>query len=126
MPKSKDTAFWGTGRRKTAVARVKLVTGNGAVTKEGEPLELPTEILEPLTLVGKREAVDVSVKVHGGGVTGQLEAIRHGLARAVAQLDPDTRTTLRKAGFLTRDAREKERKKFGLKKARRAPQWSKR
>lgn len=123
---NKTTATWGTGRRKTAVARVKLVPGKGNITRNGQPAELPVEITEPLTLAGQRDQVDISITTAGGGVKGQLEAIRHGLARAVATLDPATRSTMRKAGFLTRDDREKERKKFGLKKARRAPQWSKR
>ena len=123
---NKTTATWGTGRRKTAVARVKLVPGKGNITRNGQPAELPVEITEPLTLAGQRDQVDISITTAGGGVKGQLEAIRHGLARAVATLAPATRSTMRKAGFLTRDDREKERKKFGLKKARRAPQWSKR
>lgn len=120
------SATWGTGRRKTAVARVKLEPGKGAITRNGEAVELPNEIVEPLVLAGQRDQVDVSITTAGGGKQGQLEAIRHGLARAVSTLDPATRSTMRKAGFLTRDDREKERKKFGLKKARRAPQWSKR
>lgn len=122
----KDNSIWGTGRRKTAVARVKLVPGNGQITRNGNTADLPKPVLEPLVLAGRREAVDVTVTVSGGGVSGQLEAIRHGLARAVATMDPAVRSTMRKAGFLTRDSREKERKKFGLKKARRAAQWSKR
>ena len=123
---NKTQSTWGTGRRKTAVARVKLTPGKGVITRNGEVTELPVEILEPLVLAGQKDKVDVSITTAGGGVNGQLEAIRHGLARAVATLDPATRSTMRKAGFLTRDDREKERKKFGLKKARRAPQWSKR
>ncbi len=123
---NKTQSTWGTGRRKTAVARVKLTPGKGVITRNGEVTELPVEILEPLVLAGQKDKVDVSITTAGGGVNGQLEAIRHGLARAVSTLDPATRSTMRKAGYLTRDDREKERKKFGLKKARRAPQWSKR
>lgn len=123
---NKPTSYWGTGRRKTAVARVKLEAGKGLVTHNGKPADLGPEVLEPLVLAGQRDKVDVTVTTAGGGVRGQLDAIRHGLARAVATLDPAVRATMRKAGFLTRDDREKERKKFGLKKARRAPQWSKR
>jgi len=123
---NKPAVTWGTGRRKTAVARVKLISGKGAITKNGLPIELPKEVIEPLVLAGQRDQVDVSIITAGGGKEGQLEAIRHGLARAVSKLDPAVRSTMRKAGFLTRDDREKERKKFGLKKARRAPQWSKR
>lgn len=123
---NKTAATWGTGRRKTAVARVKLTAGKGVITRNGETVELPETVVEPLVLAGQRDQVDVTITTAGGGQQGQLEAIRHGLARAVSTLDPANRSTMRKAGFLTRDDREKERKKFGLKKARRAPQWSKR
>jgi len=118
---------YGTGRRKTAIAQVRLYPkGNGKVTINGDVVETPSPIyLEPLKLVGQAD-MDITVMVHGGGFQGQIEAIRHGVARALLTVDEELRTTLKKAGFLTRDPRAKERKKFGLKGARRAPQWSKR
>lgn len=120
--------FYGTGRRKCSVARVRLYPdGTGKVIindkdqNAGEPL-----FIDPLKLVGKFGNTDLSVKVEGGGTHGQLEAIRHGVARALVALDESLRTTLKKAGYLTRDPRERERKKYGLNSARRAPQFSKR
>jgi small subunit ribosomal protein S9 len=120
--------FAATGRRKTAVAQVRLtpksagkvVVNSAAITADAQPY------LAPLKLVGMFGTTDVSVKVHGGGTAGQEEAIRHGIARALVEIDAEYKTTLRRAGYLTRDPREKERKKPGLKSARRAPQWSKR
>lgn len=122
------------GRRKTSVARVRLIkNGKGLVTVNGKPMtgyfttyELREQVMTPLKLTGQETAVDVSVKVDGGGVRGQAEAVRHGLSRALIQLNPTFRKSLKKLGYLTRDSRKKERKKFGLKGARRAPQWSKR
>ena len=118
--------YYGTGRRKTATARVRIFVGSGKVTVNDKETSLPDVALEPLKMVGKISSMDISAKVNGGGTTGQTEAIRHGLSRALVELNPDFRPTLKKAGFLTRDQREVERKKPGLKKARRAPQWSKR
>lgn len=115
------------GRRKRAVARIRLVRGSGKITVNGKELtEIDPRILQPLNLVGLRDKVDVSAKVVGGGVSGQTEAVRHGIARALIQYDTDTKLALKQAGLLTRDPREKERKKPGLKRARRAPQWAKR
>jgi small subunit ribosomal protein S9 len=118
---------YGTGRRKTAVAQVRLYPkGSGKVTvNEALIAEPNTVYLEPLKMVGQQDA-DLTIHVNGGGFQGQLEAIRHGVARALVEMDIELRATLKKAGFLTRDPRAKERKKFGLKGARRAPQWSKR
>ena len=134
MYESKMKYFYGTGRRKSSVARVRVYeNGTGAITINGrdiddyfglEPLKLI--VRQPLVtteLVGK---VDVVVTVAGGGVSGQAGAIRHGISRALLQLNPEYRATLKAAGFLTRDPRMKERKKYGLKAARRAPQFSKR
>ncbi|MBI2590140.1 30S ribosomal protein S9 [Candidatus Berkelbacteria bacterium] len=125
--KSSNTKVATVGRRKRAVARVRLSTGKGAITINERQLSTQNSIiLEPLQLVDLTDKVDVSVKVLGGGKVGQCGAIRHGIARALAEFDPETRATLKKAGLLTRDPREKERKKPGLKRARRAPQWAKR
>ena len=122
-----------TGRRKAAVARVRLRPGNGAVTVNRRPLDeyFPSAthrmiITEPLRLVEKAESYDVDTTIDGGGISGQAGALRLGIARALAELDPEVRVPLKRAGFLTRDAREKESKKYGLKKARKAPQYSKR
>ena len=126
--KSTQSYFYGTGRRKSAVARVRILpSGSGKVTINDKVVASETApYLNPLRLVGKLGSTDLSVKVAGGGTQGQLDAIQHGVARALLEIDETFRTTLKKAGFLTRDPREKERKKFGLKGARRAPQWSKR
>ena len=125
--------FYGTGRRKKSVARVWLVPGNGNITINGRDidnyfgLETMTVIVkQPLTLTDTINKFDVICKVTGGGFTGQAGAIRHGIARALLKADEELRPELKKAGFLTRDPRMKERKKYGLKKARRAPQFSKR
>lgn len=126
--KNQKTFYQATGRRKTAVARARLIpggTGKISINNKTAPAENQA-YLEPLKLVGRFGNTDISIKVDGGGKNGQVEAIRHGIARALVALDETYRTTLRKAGFLTRDPREKERKKFGLKAARRSPQWSKR
>lgn len=120
------TIYWGTGRRKTATARVRLTPGNGAIEINGKNNAEEAALVEPLKLVGQYQQVDLSVKVAGGGVSSQTDATRHGIAKALVALDAELRPTLRKAGLLTRDPREKERKKFGKKKARRSPQWSKR
>ena len=122
-----------TGRRKAAVARVRLRPGSGAVMVNKRPLDeyFPSAthrmlITEPMRLVERAEEYDVDSTLDGGGVSGQAGALRLGIARALADLDPELRVPLKRAGFLTRDAREKESKKYGLKKARKAPQYSKR
>jgi small subunit ribosomal protein S9 len=122
-----------TGRRKRAVARVRVFPGQGAITVNGRDVAtyFPSKahrmiITEPLRITETDEAYDVAVTMDGGGVSGQAGALRLGIARALAEVDPELRTTLKRAGFLTRDAREKESKKYGLKKARKAPQYSKR
>ncbi len=125
--------YYGTGRRKSSVARVRLVPGEGRVTINGRDFEdyitfaaLREVVKQPLVATETLGSYDVLVNVHGGGFTGQAGAIRHGISRALLQADPEYRTTLKRAGLLTRDARMKERKKYGLKGARRAPQFSKR
>ena len=125
--------FYGTGRRKTSVARVYLVPGNGNVTINKRNIDeyfgletLKVIVRQPLVATETTDKYDVIVNVCGGGYTGQAGAIRHGLSRALLQVDPEYRPVLKKAGFLTRDPRMKERKKYGLKGARRAPQFSKR
>ncbi len=130
----KKVQFWGTGRRKKAVARVRLIpggTGNIVINKRSidDYCDLETVkliIKQPLVLTETTSKYDVFVNVVGGGFTGQAGAIRHGIARALIVAEPELRSALKKAGFLTRDPRMKERKKYGLKKARRAPQFSKR
>ncbi len=119
--------FYGLGRRKTAIARVRLTPGGkGALTINGKSVE-PNEIVNtPLTIVGQTGVYDMTAVVTGGGVVSQIEAIRLGVARALLEVDANFKQSLRKAGFLTRDPREKERKKPGLRGARRAPQWAKR
>lgn len=128
-----DNQYRGTGRRKSAVARVRLLPGNGEVLVNGYSLEeyfdyqtLRDIAVAPLVLVGQRNGFNVMVNVKGGGFTGQAGAIRMGVARALLEFDPNLRPTLKKAGFLTRDARAKERYKYGFKKARKSPQFSKR
>ena len=125
--------YCGTGRRKSSVARVRLVPGNGNVTVNKKPLDeyfglelLRKEVRRPLELVGADSKFDVVATVNGGGTTGQSGALRHGIARALVQADPENKPALKAAGFMTRDPRMKERKKYGLKKARRASQFSKR
>ena len=122
-----------TGRRKEAVARVRLRTGEGKITINGREVEnfFPNAthrmiLSEPLRLTETEEVYDVDVTMHGGGVTGQAGALRLAIARALIELDPELRAVLKRAGFLTRDDRKKESKKYGLKKARKAPQYSKR
>jgi small subunit ribosomal protein S9 len=122
-----------TGRRKTSVARVRLVAGTGQVTLNGRPLVdyFPVEthrsaVLEPFRVTETEGRFDVLARIHGGGVSGQAGALAHGIARALEAEEPEWRSLLKKAGLLTRDAREVERKKYGLKKARKAPQYSKR
>jgi len=125
--------FWGTGRRKKAVARVRLVAGKGAIIVNKRELDnyfgldtLKLIVRQPLELTETLGKFDVLVNVQGGGFTGQAGAIRHGIARALTKADESLKPALKKAGFLTRDPRMKERKKYGLKAARRAPQFSKR
>lgn len=125
--------FMGTGRRKTSVARVRLVPGNGNFTINKRDIEdyfnyetLRVVAKEPLIASETLDRYDVFVNVHGGGFTGQAGAIRHGVARALIESDEELRPILKKAGYLTRDSRMKERKKYGFKKARKSPQFSKR
>lgn len=121
------TKYWtGTGRRKTAVASVRIYENDKSVTVNGHKSELSEKALAPLELVGEKGSFGISIKTNGGGKFSQQEAIRHGIARALEKYDAEFRSSLKKAGFLTRDPREKERKKPGLKRARRAPQWAKR
>jgi len=121
------------GRRKAAVARVRVDKGTGKIVVNGKPMEqyfshftMQTTILAPLKALGKEKDLDFSIKVVGGGMKGQSVAVQHGIARALVIWNEDFKKTLKSLGLLSRDARVKERKKFGLKKARRAPQWSKR
>ncbi len=126
--------FYGVGRRKTASAQVRLYKGDGKIVIINDqigsyyfsPKDLVEIALTPLTTVGMQKDFDVSAHVHGGGMAAQADAVRHGIARALVEFDANLKTALKKAGLLTRDARVKERKKFGLKRARRAPQFSKR
>lgn len=122
-----------TGRRKSSVARVRLRDGSGAVVLNGKPLEqfFPTmatrmRVMEPLQITNMVGRYDLEATLHGGGTTGQSDALRLGIARALIELDPDLRPTLKQAGMLSRDDRVVERKKYGLRKARRAPQYTKR
>ncbi len=122
-----------TGRRKEAIARVRMVPGTGNLDVNGRPFEeyFPTRVhrmvaLAPLKLLGREKDFDIVATVKGGGIAGQAGAIRLGIARSLLELDPELRGQLKAEGFLTRDAREKERRKYGLKKARKAPQYSKR
>ena len=134
MYKSKKPYFYGTGRRKSSVARVHLFeNGTGAITINGRDIDeyfgletLKLIVRQPLNLTENMDKMDVVCTVAGGGVTGQAGAIRHGISRALLVYSPELRPVLKKAGFLTRDPRMKERKKYGLKAARRAPQFSKR
>ncbi|MBR4420954.1 MAG: 30S ribosomal protein S9 [Erysipelotrichaceae bacterium] len=134
MPKKKtNVTYQGTGRRKSSVARVYLTPGTGKIMVGEKTLEeyLPQEILRmvvksPLVETGTEGQYDIFINVYGGGLTGQAGAMRHGISRALLEVGDDLRPVLKKAGFLTRDSRAKERKKYGLKGARRAPQYSKR
>ena len=128
-----NTKYYGTGRRKSSVARVYLVPGTGKITINKRDMDeyfgletLKVVVRQPLTATETADKFDVLVNVRGGGYTGQAGAIRHGIARALLNVDADYRPVLKKAGFLKRDPRMKERKKYGLKAARRAPQFSKR
>ncbi|HUT17549.1 MAG TPA: 30S ribosomal protein S9 [Anaerolineae bacterium] len=125
--------YYGTGRRKSSVARVRLYPGESGFVVNGKPGDMyfsrdtdVTAALEPLRVVGAEDSFQVSVMVTGGGITGQSGAVRHGIARALLVANPDLRPALKKAGLLTRDPRAKERKKPGLKRARKAPQYTKR
>lgn len=125
--------YYACGKRKTAVARVRLYKGTGKIIVNDQDIkqyltikDLLEVIRAPLALSKKEKDFDISAKVTGGGPAGQAEAIRHGIAKALLEYDADLRPPLKKAGYLTRDSRTKERKKYGLKRARRAPQWSKR
>ena len=133
MYESKQQYFYGTGRRKSSVARVRVYPGSGKITINGRDIDdyfgletLKLIVRQPLVLTETAEQFDIVCTVAGGGVTGQAGAIRHGLSRALLNFNPELRPVLKKAGFLTRDPRMKERKKYGLQAARRAPQFSKR
>ena len=133
MAKKNDNKYYGTGRRKSSVARVYLVPGSGKITINKRDIDeylgletLKVVVRQPLVATDTLDKYDVLVNVKGGGYTGQAGAIRHGIARALLEVDADFRPTLNAAGYLTRDPRMKERKKYGLKSARRAPQFSKR
>ena len=133
VAKSKVVQFCATGRRKQSIARVRLVPGNGQVTINNKPMDeyfglgtLRLIVNQPLELTNTKEKYDVLVNVHGGGLSGQAGAIKHGIARALVKAEENLKADIKKAGFLTRDARFKERKKYGLKKARKAPQFRKR
>ena len=135
MPKAKaeKIIFYGTGRRKSSIARVRLVEGTGVITINGKSIDeyfgletLKVIVRQPLTVTNTLAKYDVICKVVGGGYTGQAGAIRHGIARALLEANAEYRPELKANGFLTRDPRMKERKKYGLKKARKAPQFSKR
>lgn len=133
MYESKQKYYYGTGRRKSSVARVRVYPGTGNITINDRSIDdyfgletLKLLVRQPLILTETAEQFDIVATVKGGGVTGQAGAIRHGLSRALLVFNPELRPALKKAGFLTRDPRMKERKKYGLKAARRAPQFSKR
>ncbi len=133
MYESKSPYYYGTGRRKHSVARVRVYQGTGAITINGRDIDdyfgletLKLIVRQPLTITGNEKSFDIVCTVAGGGVTGQAGAIRHGIARALLEFNEELRPALKTAGFLTRDPRMKERKKYGLKAARRAPQFSKR
>ncbi|GAB4215488.1 MAG: 30S ribosomal protein S9 [Synechococcales cyanobacterium] len=131
---SERAVYWGTGRRKTAVARVRLVPGSGAITINDRvgfdylqaQETLVSLVKAPLETLGLENSYDLLVRAHGGGIHGQAEAIRLGVARALCEADPNHRSPLKIEGYLRRDPRAKERKKYGLRKARKAPQYSKR
>ena len=133
MAKSNKIVYMGTGRRKSSIARVRLVEGSGKITINGNDIDeffgletLKVIVRQPLTVTNTTDKYDVICSVQGGGFTGQAGAIRHGIARALNEANSEFRPALKSNGFLTRDPRMKERKKYGLKKARKAPQFSKR
>ena len=133
MAKSEKIVYCGTGRRKSSIARVRLVEGSGKITINGRDIDeffgletLKVIVRQPLTVTNTTDKYDVICSVQGGGFTGQAGAIRHGIARALNEANSEFRPALKSNGFLTRDPRMKERKKYGLKKARKAPQFSKR
>ena len=133
MAKSEKIVYYGTGRRKSSIARVRLVEGSGKITINGKDIDeffgletLKVIVRQPLTVTNTSAKYDVIAIVKGGGFTGQAGAIRHGIARALNEANSEYRPALKQNGFLTRDPRMKERKKYGLKKARKAPQFSKR
>jgi small subunit ribosomal protein S9 len=133
MAKSEKIVYTGTGRRKSSIARVRLVEGSGKITINGKDIDeffgletLKVIVRQPLTVTNTTDKYDVICSVQGGGFTGQAGAIRHGIARALNEANSEFRPALKTNGFLTRDPRMKERKKYGLKKARKAPQFSKR
>ena len=133
MEKSEKVVFLGTGRRKSSIARVRLVEGKGSITVNGKDINeyfgeetLRVIVKQPLTVTNTLSKYDVIAKVQGGGFSGQAGAVRHGIARALNEANAEYRPVLKSNGFLTRDPRMKERKKYGLKKARKAPQFSKR
>lgn len=130
---TKNEYYYGLGRRKEAVARVRLYPGKGQILVNDKDITegyfskiLIDRLIQPLKLTGTEGKFKITVKAEGGGKTGQAEAVRLGISRALIEFNPEFRTTLKKAGFLTRDQREKERKKYGLKRARKAPQFAKR
>lgn len=132
--KKKNSYYYANGKRKSAIARVRVIPGGkGDITINEKPLKefcsvksQEDSILAPLELCGLNGKVDITAKVYGGGFNAQSEAIRHGISKALLEIDEMYRGSLKKAGFITRDSRTKERKKYGLKRARRSPQWSKR
>ncbi len=133
MAKKENIIFYGTGRRKNAIARVRLTEGNGKITINGSDIDeffgletLKVIVRQPLVVTNTTSKYDIIANVKGGGFTGQAGAIRHGIARALNEANAEFRPILKSSGFLTRDPRMKERKKYGLKKARKAPQFSKR
>jgi small subunit ribosomal protein S9 len=136
MPRAKKTAksvYYGTGRRKCSIAKVRVMTGQGNILINGKQISdyfgrkvLELTARQPLSLTATEDKYDIYISVHGGGIAGQAGAVRHGIARALLKVDGEFRLPLKKAGFLTRDPRMKERRKYGLKKARKAPQYSKR
>ena len=133
MAKKENIVFYGTGRRKSSIARVRLIEGTGKITINGKDIDeffgletLKVIVKQPLTVTNTTSKYDVICSVKGGGFTGQAGAIRHGIARALNEANSEYRPALKQNGFLTRDSRTKERKKYGLKKARKAPQFSKR
>jgi small subunit ribosomal protein S9 len=136
MPRAKKTTkstYYGTGRRKCSVAKVRVITGQGNILINKKPITeyfgrkvLELIVRQPLALTATEGKYDILISVHGGGIAGQAGAVRHGISRALLKVDTEFRPPLKKAGFLTRDPRMKERRKYGLKKARKAPQFSKR